>query len=227
VPTRGYARLWRSVVSSILGDDLPLALALAEQAIVDLSQSQVLYRLALAYIVQSFVLWGCGQLERSEQAARKAKAIAEQIHDEYHAALASWYLSVALADSREPAKQQEAEQCAWVMILGGENPLFEAVARNVSARVALARGDWARAEQEARASRSGLLSMPPYGVMSAAYLIEALLAQGRREEARASAREELSRLQALAGPLCTEVMLRVAAAEAFFQVVSSRTRGPR
>jgi hypothetical protein len=165
--------------------------------------------------VQSFVWWCCGQLEQSEQSARRARAIAEQIHDEYHAALAAWYLSVALADRAEPEKQAEAEECAWVMILSGDNPLFEAVARNVSARVALARGDWERAEKEARASRAGLISMPPYGTMSAAYLLWALAAQGRWEEACALAREELARLARLEGPLCTEVLLRVAAADVF------------
>ena len=92
VATRGYARLWRSVLHAILSDELELAQGLCEQAIVALSESQVMYRLSLALIVRSFILWQFGELERSEQAARAARAIAEQIHDDYHAALAAWYL---------------------------------------------------------------------------------------------------------------------------------------
>jgi eukaryotic-like serine/threonine-protein kinase len=217
VPARGYARLWRSVIGSILGDDMSLALLLSEQAIRDLSESQVLYRLSLAHIVNSFIWWGFGELERSERAAREARAIARQIHDDYHAALGGWYLSVALAESAEPDKLREAEECAWSMVLSGENPLFESVARCVTARVALSRGDWARAEADATQSLAGLLSMPPYALMSAAYLVQALGGQGRWEEACDAARQGLARLDGLEGPICTEVLFRAAAAEALLE----------
>ncbi|MEO8180731.1 MAG: protein kinase [Deltaproteobacteria bacterium] len=214
VAARGYARLWRSVFTCILSTNMPLALSLSEQAIRDLSETQVLYRLSLAHIIQSFVWWGFGELERSEAAARKGRAIAEQIHDDYHAALAAWYLSVALADQPEQAKQVEAEECAWVMVLRGDNPLFEAVSRTVVARVALVRQDWVAAESEARQGRAGLANMAPYGVMASAYLMQALAQQERWEEACVIAREDLSVLARLDGPVNTSVLFRVSAAEA-------------
>jgi hypothetical protein len=52
--------------------------------------------------------------------------------------------------------------------------------------------------------------------MSAAYLVQALGAQGRWEEACALAREDLLRLEALGCPICSEVLFRVAAAEVLF-----------
>ncbi len=214
VAARGYARLWRSVFSCILGTDMPLALSLSEQAIRDLSQTQVLYRLSLAHIIQSYVWWGFGELERSEAAARKGRAIAQQIHDDYHAALAAWYLSVALADQLDPAKQAEAEECAWVMVLRGDNPLFEAVSRTVVARVALIREDWVAAEAEARQARAGLTNMAPYGLMACAYQLQALARQGRYEEACVIARQDLAWLARLEGPVNTAVLFRVSAAEA-------------
>lgn len=217
VPARGYARLWRSVLGFILGDDLQLALSLSEQAIRDLSESQVLYRLSIAHIIQSFIWWGFGELEKSERAAREARAIAQQIRDDYHAALGGWYLSVALAESADPDKLREAEECAWNMVLSGENPLFESVARSVTARVALSRADWARAEADAAMSRVGLASMPPFALMSAAYLVQALGGQGRWEEASVVARQGLAQLAGLKGPICTEVLFRTAAAEALLE----------
>ena len=213
VATRGYARLWRSVLTAVIGDDLQLALRLSQQAIEDLSESQVLYRLTLAHTLQSFVWWELGQLERSEAAARQARAIAEQIHDEYHAALAAWYLSVALADSTDPEKLNEAEECARAMVLGGENPLFDAVSQVVLARLALLRKDWAEAETAARQARTGLVAMPPYALMASASLVLALANQGRSVQACMIAREDLELLERIDGPVSTEVLFRVAAAD--------------
>ena len=210
---RGYARLWRGVFSFILGDDLQRSLRLTHEAIRTLDESQVLYRLALAHTLQSFVYWGMGQLDLSERSARKARAIAEQIHDEYHAAQAAWYLSLVLADRTEPEKLDESERCARVMILRGDNPMFHAIAWSVLGRVALARGDFARAEFESRRARDGLVSVPPYALISSAALALALVKQGRHTEACEIARADSARLDLIRGPVCTEVLFRVAVAE--------------
>jgi eukaryotic-like serine/threonine-protein kinase len=210
---RGYARLWRGVFNFILGDDLEGSLRLTHEAIRALDESRVLYRLTLAHTVQSFVYWGMGQLELSERSARKARAIAEQIHDEYHAALAAWYLSLVLADRTEPEKLDESERCAALMILRGDNPVFHAVAWSVFGRLALARGDFARAEFESRRARDGLMNMPPYALITSAALALALVKQGRHTEACEIARADSARLDLIRGPVCTEVLFRVAVAE--------------
>src|SRR5690606_32121701 len=56
--------------------------------------------------------------------------------------------------------------------------------------------------------------LPPYAALACATELEALRQRGRAEAAAALAEEALSRLEALGGPLGTEVALRVAAAEA-------------
>ena len=46
----------------------------------------------------SFVWWGLGDHARSERAARDAQATARGVRDEYHAALADWYLGLSLVE---------------------------------------------------------------------------------------------------------------------------------
>lgn len=213
VAARGFARLWRGVFTLIAGDDLELSLSLSAEAVRDLDESQVLYRLTLAHTVQSFAYWTLGLLQESEDSARKARAIAEQIHDEYHAALAAWYLSLVLSDRIEPQKLEESEQCALQMILRGDNPMFHAVASSVIGRVALSRGDYARAESESRRARHGLRNMPPYWMIASASLSLALVALGRTDEACELILADAVLLDRIAGPVCTEVLFRVAQAE--------------
>jgi hypothetical protein len=216
VLTRGYAKLWRAVFSTILGDDPLRACTLARDAQRDLEESRVLYRLSLACTVESFGLWACGDLEAAALAARRAHAIAQEIRDDYHAALAMWYLGLALSESSDPALRREGEHCARVMQNLQSSPVFVATSQNLSARVAVFDEDWPRAEEYGRLSRMGLTAVPAYRFLAASAFITALVRQGRSAEAAASAREDLAMLDALDGPVCTEVMLRVAAAEALF-----------
>jgi hypothetical protein len=218
---RGYDRLYRAVFTFILGDDLAHSLALAQQAARDLADSQVMYRLSLAKTVESFVWWGLGDHARSEAAAREGRATAREIHDDYHAALADWYLALALAEQTDPAKLDEAKECAGTMVALDCSAMFLAAARVLTARVALGRGDWAHAEAEAVRARAYLLEVPPYGLMASAHLMTALMHQDRAAEAAAIAREDLTRHAARRGPVCSEVMFQVAAAEALF-VAGSR-----
>ncbi|HET6149051.1 MAG TPA: protein kinase [Polyangia bacterium] len=213
---RGYARLYQAVFTFILGDDLAHSLELSRQAARDLAESQVMYRLSLAHTVQSFVWWGLGDHQRSESAARAGRSTAREIHDDYHAALADWYLALTLSEDADPAKLDEAQQCADTMVALDRSAIFLAAARVVTAGVALARHDWAHAESEARAARAGLTAMPPYGLMASAHLMTALVTQGRAAEAAAIAREDLARHATRRGPVCSEVLFLVAAAEALF-----------
>jgi hypothetical protein len=200
-----------------LGTDLLTAVRLAEQAASDLAQSQVMYRLSLAQIVQSFAWWGLGNHERSEQTARQGRETAREIHDDYHAALADWYLGLALSEQVDPAKLDEADACAATMVYLQNNPIFVCTSRIVTAQAALSRGDWARAEAEARSSRPTLLGIAPYGMMASAHLLTALVRQGRGAEASSIARDDLATYHPTGSPVCSEVLFKVAAAEALFE----------
>jgi hypothetical protein len=177
----------------------------------------VMYRLSLAHTVQSFVLWGLGDHENSERAARRGQAIAREIHDDYHAALADWYLGLALSEQSDPAKLAEAENCAETMVLLEKSAIFVATSRILIARAALERKDWERAEAEGRASRAGLFGVTPYWLMASAHLLTALVRQGRGKEAGVIAREDLATYEQTGGPLCSEVLFKVAVAEALFE----------
>jgi hypothetical protein len=214
---RASAKLWRAVFIVILGTDLTHALSLAQQAERDFSDSQVMYRLSLAHTVQAFIWWSLGDLEASERAARKGRDIARQIRDDYHTALADWYLGLALSDQETPEKLAEAEQCARATQELNPSPMFEATSQNLSARVAVARGDWAQAERDGRKARAGMTAMIPYALFASAHLVESLTRQGRSAEAAAIAKEDLDVLAAQHGPLYSEVPFRVAAAEALFE----------
>jgi ATP/maltotriose-dependent transcriptional regulator MalT len=110
----------------------------------------------------------------------------------------------------------EAEQCARRVVELQDSPLFEATARSLSARVALARGELARAASDSRRARVAFAGMPPYGLMASATLIDALTRQGRHDEAVQQAHEDLVLLGELGGPVCSDVIFGVAAAEALF-----------
>lgn len=195
---------------------MSLALAWAEQAIRDLDEAQVMYRLSLTHTIKAFTLWGFGDLDGSERAARQGIAVAEKIHDEYHVSVAAWYLGLTLSEHTDPAKLDEAEQCAVVMMNLEPNPLFAATSLNVVARAAAARRDWVRAEREARTSRDGLTAIAPYRFFATESLLRALVALGRGVEAAEVAREDLALLTKVGSPVCSEVLLLVAAAEALF-----------
>ncbi|MEO8214067.1 MAG: hypothetical protein ABI560_12775, partial [Myxococcales bacterium] len=214
---RGYTRLYRGVFTCILGSDLLAAVELAEQAAADLAESQVMYRLSLAQTVQSFAWWGLGNHQRSEHTARQGRETAREIHDDYHAALADWYLGLALSEQGDPAKLDEADACAATMVLLQNSPIFLCTSRIVTAQAALSRGDWARAEAEASSSRPTLLGIPPYGMMASAHLLTALVRQGRAAEAATIARDDLATYHRTGSPVCSEVMFKVAAAEALFE----------
>lgn len=214
---RGYTRLYRSIFTYILGRDIPRSLALAEQSGRDLAESQVVYRLSLAEMMQSFMCWGLGDHGRGERAARQSRATAVGIRDDYHAALASWYLGLTLAEQEDPARLDEVEPCAEAMLKLQRTATSLDVSRVLTARAALGRNDLVRAEADGRAARAGLFGMPLFRLMASTHLLNALLRQRREAEAAAIARQDLVWLGRIGGPVCSEVMFRVAAAEALFE----------
>lgn len=213
VAARGSASLWRAVYAFVLTTDMEHALSLSQRAIVDLTDSQVLYRLSFAHTVQSFIYWGLGEQELSERAARTGRALARRIHDGYHDALAAFGLGLALCEQGGPDKLAEAEQCLWELSRWADNPVFDGTSRNGAARAALLRGDFGAAESLGREARDDLPSMTPFALLASSSLLGALAAQSRWAEARELARQDLARLEALEGPVFSELLFRAAACD--------------
>jgi hypothetical protein len=212
---RGYIDLCRSIFITLIGDDLPLALSLVERATHELEESGVKYRVTLCHIVRSLAWWVLGDPRRSEQAARLAKSMAREIHDDYHAALADWYLALCLSDQDGAAQWEEAHRGAEALMRLQQSDLFEGSSLSLLARVAIKREEWRLAEERARRSRFLQRTIPPFMLVASSQLVEALTHLGRADEAAAVAREDLRTLEQMGSPVWCEVMFRVAAAEAF------------
>jgi serine/threonine protein kinase/tetratricopeptide (TPR) repeat protein len=210
---RGYSRLWRAIFGSLLSADIPAALALAGEAMRDLEEAQVTYRLALAHIIRAFALWQLGRYEDSARDARAGRSLAREVHDDYHVSLADWYLALTLSESTDPAALEEAERCARTMIQLG-SAAFEGTALSMIARVSAARGNWLSALEEARRADELLTGITPYRLFASTSAIRALLALARNEEACALALEALEAYGALGGTVCSELPFLVSAAEA-------------
>jgi hypothetical protein len=215
IVARGYSRLWRAAFTHILGDELERPLALVEQAIGDLTESQVMYRICVAEVIKSFIHYGLGDLAAAEVDARKARKLAGEIRDDYHTSLGAWYLGLALCEQNDPSKLEEVEACARDVAAADISPGQDvALPRLITGRAALTRRDWTRAEADSRVAVEGLRGVPAWHFIAAATLMEAMVRQGKGDEAADVAREELAFLHDLEGPVCTEVLLGVSAAEA-------------
>jgi tetratricopeptide (TPR) repeat protein len=214
VVARGYSRLWHAVLEGFLGDDLAKALELAKQAASDLTECQVMFRVSLAHSLSSLVLRGLGDFSAAEHAGRRARVVADAVHDDYHAALGAWYVGLALAEHSDAAKLEEAEACAAPFMGLEGNPLVHAAAHAVTTRVALERKDWGRALAHGHRARAGLLVMPPLRFLATPSVIYAALARGQVSEANDVALEDLALLERIGSPVITDVPLLVAGAEA-------------
>jgi len=213
---QAYVDLCHGIFISIVGRDLPLAVSLAERAARTLEATGVTYRVALAHVIRGFSWWGLGDQERSEAASRLGIATAERIRDDYHAAVGAWYLALTLSDHADPDRLAEAEHAAGATMRLQRSAIFEATSQALLARVALRKKNWPLAEERARISRSLQTGIPPYMLAASAHLLEALINLGRFDEASAIADEDLAVLERVGSPVWSEVIFRVAAAEAFF-----------
>jgi eukaryotic-like serine/threonine-protein kinase len=217
VVSRGYARLWRAVYTNIADADMPRALVLTEQAERDLRESQVFYRLSLAHVVKSFIYWGLGRHDDAADEARRGRAVAGEIRDDYHSVLASWYLGLALCEQPEPDKQDEALLCAQLVADSKISPQYESFLPAIlRSRVAVARGQWDQAAADGKTGQEGIADFLPYALIGGAYRLMGLTGGGRHQEAAVVARDGLAALARLDGPIFTEVIYTVAAAEALW-----------
>jgi eukaryotic-like serine/threonine-protein kinase len=210
---RGYSRLWRAIFGTVLGEDIPKALSLADASMRDLEEAQVTYRLALGHIIRAFALWQLGRYEDSARAARAGRSLAREVHDDYHVSLADWYLALTLSESSDPADLDEAERCARTMIELG-SAAFEGTALAMMARASAARSNWVPALEQAKRADELLNGITPYRLFATTSALRALLALGRDREACTLALEALAAYRALDGAVCSELPFLVSAAEA-------------
>jgi len=85
----------------------------------------------------------------------------------------------------------------------GTNPVYAAShADALTARIAVSRGDWVRAEADGRKARAGFVAHPPYQMIASAPFILGLVHLGRAEEAATIAREDLAVLARMGSPVC-------------------------
>jgi eukaryotic-like serine/threonine-protein kinase len=211
---RGYSRLWRAIFGTIVSEDVPAALSLAGAAMRDLAEAQVTYRLALGHIIRAFALWQLGRYEESAAEARAGRALAREVHDEYHVSLADWYLALTLSESSDPAALEEAERSARTMIELRSSAAFEGTALSMIARVFAARGDWVSALEQGRRADELLTGITPYRLFASTSVLKALMALGRDAEACTLALDAVAAYRAIGGTVCSELPFLVCAAEA-------------
>jgi tetratricopeptide (TPR) repeat protein len=192
------------------------ACSLIEQGARDFAESQDMPRLSLAWGYVAATRMFLGDHASAEAAGRRGLAVAEQLQDSYLASVARHWLSYALCDQMNPDGLDEAEQCARSLLEAHLTPVWDAMARLLFARVAIARGEWARVASESQKAQEQVVAMRPIWFVASTYLTRARVRQGRREEAAAVAREGLHLLSQTGGTGYSEIPFRVAAAEALF-----------
>jgi tetratricopeptide (TPR) repeat protein len=192
------------------------AFSLLQQSVRDFAETQIMHMWSFALTVEGAALVWLGRGSEAEDSARRGLSLAEKIRDDYQIANARFYLGHVLVDRLDPGSLEEAERLERAVLDSNVSRAYNAVAQMTLANIAIARGDWVRAEAEGRLGYEYSATTPPYLIMCAAHLIRSLLGQGRALEAAAAARENLLRLAEIGSTGFSEVPLRVAAAEALY-----------
>ncbi|UQA60469.1 serine/threonine-protein kinase PknK [Polyangium aurulentum] len=209
--------LRHGIAVHILEPDPHRALVLLEQSMRDLTEAQAFHEQAFARSLLGSARMEMGDEAGAEEVLRSAVPVAAELKDPYGTANAQAYLMLTLIKLSEPEKIDEAERLAVAVLEANIGPSYEGTARYGLAGVAVARGEWARAESEARRACALIDVAPTWALDCAGYWMRALVAQGRTEEAAALAKRYLNRLEQVGGVGFTEIAFRVAAASALFQ----------
>ncbi len=161
-----------------------------------------------------FVLGELGDFAGAEEALRGALAAAARmgLYDLATAALHNLGRVVAHLGRVEEARV--LEQRALDAYTEQGDPRMAGSAQAYLAQIALMAGDVTAAEREARAAAEALRVAPPLRAGALSVLSQALLSQGRKEEALEAAREAFSQLETLGSLEEGESMVRLAYAEA-------------
>jgi hypothetical protein len=195
------ARPWQSLEQARQGCE-----AFREQGWVYYIGPQVTEGLALAAL---------GDLPGGLEVLKEGLAKARQLGEPVSLAFARSSRALVLADLPEFASQEEARSLArQVREAPTSIPVFPIMASIALARVALARGEWAEAEDCARmACGQPFLS---YRMVARATLSSVLRAQGRLAEARQEAANGVQDLERMGGAGTSSVGMYLTLAEACF-----------
>ena len=159
------------------------------------------------------MLFWMGQFERATELARETLVLAHRVRDPLVVAHTRAALQWSLLDDERGS--EELKELAREGIESYPKPgLFSAFAYVCLASVLLHEDRPASAEREAREAREGLATMPMYRLLATAFLVTALLRQGRTSEARAIAERDLASLEALGSGSIAEVRFLLALVEA-------------
>src|SRR5262249_40036103 len=107
---------------------------------------------------------------------------AEQVKDLLPLSYAQAFLARWLADSKQQADWEEAKPLA-ILAFQSRNPNTVGLAHRALAQIALAQGELATAEAEARATCQFQSMFPPHKAEPAAFLARVLHARGKDAEA--------------------------------------------
>ena len=154
-----------------------------------------------------------GDFEASEATLRSALASAGRLGLKDIEPMILHNLGHALLYKGSLDEARTSEQRAAVAFHSQGALRLEGVTRTYAAKIALASGDLAAAESEARAAKEMLAAAPPLRAAAGAILARVLLAADRTAEALEAAREAYAQLEALGSLEEGEATVRLAYAE--------------
>jgi hypothetical protein len=218
-----YVRAWdhcmRGFLAYLLGDTPWQACMSAEQS-VKAFQEVGMERTngATVSLVLAGQAWaGVGDLPRALERMREALAIAQRTGHRISITFVHVHLALVAAGSSDRALREEVHDAAREWATAQDtNILWKGVAHYVLARIAAGRDAWAEAEAHGREACAQLRLMPPYLLLTHAFLSTLLLARGRAGEAREEALRGLELLKQVGGVSVHSLALHLALAESCF-----------
>ncbi|XXX72358.1 protein kinase [Sorangium sp. So ce134] len=206
--------LWRGYVVLIMDPDPYRAFSLLDQSVRAFTQIESQHDRSLALVLLGKSQMALGDYEGAEASIRAGVAIAERIRDDYQQLNARLYLGLLLAERADLASLDEAELLAQQVFDAKLSEAYETSAWHMFTQVALARGQWSRAERAGRHSIEQARTPPLYTTMYSVPWIRALTRLGHIEEASLVASEHLRSREQFGGLGMHDVPLLVAVAEA-------------
>jgi tetratricopeptide (TPR) repeat protein len=166
-------------------------------------------------IYYSGYLFEIGEMTTAENVMREYLAISEQLKDGMAIILMKMSLANLLSKYLSDHRLPEIQAMAIDLMQLQADKWVSGTAYNILARIKHKQGNFEEAVTDARNSSDILSFSPIYGLFALVTLINALLAQGRVQEALPVAEEGLQRIRNVGTAGYNEVAMRLAALEAF------------
>ncbi len=206
-----YAQGW---FAGLLSPDPRLAVKLSQQSVEAFQQAHARHGLVQAQILHGLALTHIGALDEGRESLRGAYAEAQKLNDPLLTRFCQVHLALALSLHRDPATLKLACALARFAITDKSSPALLGVAYGALARALFRLAEPAQAAATARHAYQLLATERLYQAEVAVTLLQALLAQGQREEALRIAEQSLDLLASIGGAGWAEVPLRLEAAAA-------------